>query len=82
MDTGCFHILAVLSSVAVNTEVHISFQLIFFLDIYPGVELLGHMVALFYMFWETFIQSCIMAAPNHFLCVFCIHSGQTQDSFL
>ena len=33
------------------------FELVFliFLDIYPGVELLGHMVVLFLVFWETSI---------------------------
>ena len=40
----CFH-LAIVNNGAMNTEVHVSFEVVFLivLDIYPGVELLGHM---------------------------------------
>ena len=34
-----------------------------FLDIYPGVELLVHMVVLFLVFWETSILVSTVAAP-------------------
>ena len=47
---GSFHILAIVSNAAVNIRVHVSFGIhgfVFFLDIYPGVALLGHMVVLF-----------------------------------
>ena len=37
-----------------------------FLDIYPGVELLGHMV--FLVFWETSILFSIVAAPTVYKC--------------
>ena len=46
---GCFHVLTIVNDAAVNIIVHISFQisvLSFFPDIYPGVELQGHMVVL------------------------------------
>ena len=33
-----------------------------FLNIYPGVELLGHMVVLFSVFWETYILFSTVAA--------------------
>ena len=50
----CFHVLAVMSNAAMNIAVHVSFQIsvfvFFFKDIYPGVELLGHMVVLFLVF--------------------------------
>ena len=52
---GCFHVLAILSSAAVNIGIYISFQIRVFVfpDIYPGVGLLDHMAALFLVFKET-----------------------------
>ena len=51
---GCFHVLAIVNRAAVNIEVHVSFELEFCLDIWPGVGLLGHMVALFLVFMNYF----------------------------
>ena len=47
---ACFHILVIVINSAINIGVHVSFRIGFFSfsDIYPGVELLGHMVALFF----------------------------------
>ena len=49
---GCFRILAVVNSATVNIGTSVSFQisLFVFLDIYPRVELLGHVVILFLVF--------------------------------
>ena len=56
MDTGCFHVLAIVNT-AMNIEESYLFELVFsslsfffFLDIYPEVELLGLMVVLFLVF--------------------------------
>ena len=63
MDTGCFHILAIVN--AMNIEVHYLFELVFssLLDIYSGVELLGLMVVLFLVFSETTMLFSTVAAP-------------------
>ena len=60
---GCFHILAVVSSAAVNTEVHVFFWIRVFSDIYQGMELLGHMVVLFLVFWGSPILFSTVTAP-------------------
>ena len=55
---GCFHILATVNNASMNIGVHVSFQIsvfAFFGYIYPEVELLGHMVILLLVFWETSI---------------------------
>ena len=40
---GCFHVLAIVNSVAVNIGVHVSFQIMVFSGYFPGVGLLDHM---------------------------------------
>ena len=42
-----------------NIEVHVSFELV----LHPGVKLLGHMVVLFLVFWETSILFSTVVAP-------------------
>ena len=42
---GCFYVLAVVNSAAVNIGVHVSFRIVIFSGYMPiGVELLSHMV--------------------------------------
>ena len=48
---GCFHILASVSSAAMNSVRHVSFWIMFFSGY--GMELLDHMVTLFFSFLRT-----------------------------
>ena len=62
-----FHILAVVSSAAMNMGVLVSFQVSAFvvLVLYLEVELLGHMVAIFLVFSNTSILYSTVAAPMY-----------------
>ena len=53
---GCFHILTIGNSAAVNIGMHVSFQIsvLVFSDMYPEVELLDHMIVLFLCFFFFF----------------------------
>ena len=44
---GCFHVLTIINSAAMNTGANVSFQIRVFSDICPGVQLLDHMVTIF-----------------------------------
>ena len=46
-NLGCFHVLTIVNSSAMNTGVHVLLELWFSQGIYSVVELLGHMVVLF-----------------------------------
>jgi len=59
------HILAIVSSAATNMGVLVPFQIsaFVFLDLYLGVELLGHMAAIFLVVWDTSTLYSTVAAP-------------------
>ena len=47
-NLGYFHTSPIVNNAAMNIGVHVSFKIsVFFWDIYPGVEFLGHVVVLF-----------------------------------
>ena len=50
---GCFHVLAIIKSVAMNIGIHVFFQFWVPQGICLGVGLLGHMVVLFLVFKES-----------------------------
>ena len=51
VDTGCFHVLAVVTNAVVNMRCEYLFKFVFLFLKYPKVELLGHMVVLFFIIW-------------------------------
>ena len=67
VDEHCFHSLAIVNNPVKNIGLHNLFKLVFlcFSDVYPGVELLGHIVVLFFVFWETSITVSIVATAIH-----------------
>ena len=64
---GCFHILGIVNSAAVNFVVHVSFQISVFIfpDRCSVVELLCHMLVLFLVFWGPSILLSTVAAPTY-----------------
>ena len=58
---GCFHVLAVVNSAAMNNGIYISFSIFVSSGCMPRVGLLGCMVVLFLVFKGISIPSSIMA---------------------
>ena len=65
---GCFHVLTIENSAAVNIGVHVFFKLCFSLNICPGMVLLDHMVVLYSVFKEiSILLFSIVVAPIYIL---------------
>ena len=60
--TLSYYVLKIIDNAAVNTEAHLSFQIVFLLfsEVYLWVELLGHV---FLVFWEFSILFSTVAEP-------------------
>ena len=71
---GCFQVLAIVNSVAVNMGVHVSFELELSSDVYPGVGFLDHTVTLFLLFEEPPSRSTV-AAPIYLLYILTSREG-------
>ena len=61
---GCFCTLAVSRNASVNIRWIYLFQLLFLfsLDKYPEVELLDHVAGLFFIFFLSFLNVCLIVA--------------------
>ena len=62
MDTYFASVLAVVNNAAVNTGMHISFQISVFVY-FGNMELLGYMIVILLVFWEISIPFSTVAAP-------------------
>ena len=64
---GCFHVLAIINSAALNIGVHVFFQIrvLIFSRYMPRSGFLGHTVPIFLVFKGITIQFSIVAAPTY-----------------
>ena len=63
---GCFYVLDIVNTAAMNIEVHVYFSnqyFHFFPNIYPGEELMEQIVVIYLVFWGTSILFSIVDAP-------------------
>ena len=54
---GCFHVLAVVNSAAINIQVHMSFSIMVSSGYMPSSGTLGHMVVLFLVLNDGFFAN-------------------------
>ena len=63
-----YHALGSVNSAAMNIWVHILFELCLLPDVFPGVELLDHVIVLILIFWGTSILLFVAVVPIYMKC--------------